>query len=248
VPLAWSLDSVGPLGPDVATAALLLDVLAGRAPAPAPRPEVARLRLGVATSLIGLAEEPVAEALGVATDGLRDAGAEIVDCPLPDLERATAVHRIVQACEVAAVHAPWFERQRDRYEPGVRARIEAGYGLSAEAYLRAQRHRRLFTRAFAAAMDGLDAVLAPASPVLAPPLDAEEVTVRGETRPVRAALLSCVSPLSQLDCPMVVVPAGVREGLPVGLQLIGRPGSEALLMRVAAAVEADVGPIRPPAL
>jgi aspartyl-tRNA(Asn)/glutamyl-tRNA(Gln) amidotransferase subunit A len=246
VSLAWSLDAVGPLARDVAGAALLLDVLAGRPPAPAPRPEVAGLRLGVATALTGLAEEPVAEAIDDALTGLGDAGAEIVDCAIPDLERATTIHRIVQACEVAAAHAPWFARQRDRYAPEVRARIEAGYGLSAEAYLRAQRHRRLFTRAFAAAMDGLDAVLAPASPVLAPPLPAEEVTVRGERRPVRAALLSCVAPLSQLDCPMVVVPAGVREGLPVGLQLIGRPGSEALLLRIAAAVESNVGPTRPP--
>jgi aspartyl-tRNA(Asn)/glutamyl-tRNA(Gln) amidotransferase subunit A len=97
-------------------------------------------------------------------------------------------------------------------------------------------------------MEGFDAVLAPASPVLAPPIAAEEITVRGEPRPVRAALVSCVAPLSQLDCPMVAVPAGVREGLPVGLQLIGRPGSEALLLRVAAAVESNVGPIRPPSL
>jgi Asp-tRNA(Asn)/Glu-tRNA(Gln) amidotransferase A subunit family amidase len=44
---------------------------------------------------------------------------------------------------------------------------------------------------------------------------------------------------------MVVVPAGVREALPVGLQLIGRPGSEALLLRIAAAVEAEVGPLAP---
>ncbi|MBS1894466.1 MAG: amidase [Actinobacteria bacterium] len=248
VPLAWSLDSVGPLAPDVATAALLLDVLAGRPPEPAPRPEVAALRLGVATTLMGLAEEPVADALDAAVRGLRDAGAEIVDRTLPDLDRATAIHRIVQACEVAAVHAPWFERQRDRYAPGVRARIEAGYALSAEAYLRAQRHRRLFTRAFAGAMDGLDAILAPASPILTPPIEAEEVTIGGERRPVREALLSCVSPLSQLDCPMVAVPAGMREGLPVGLQIIGRPGSEALLLRIAAAVESNVGPVRPPAL
>jgi aspartyl-tRNA(Asn)/glutamyl-tRNA(Gln) amidotransferase subunit A len=237
VPLAWSLDAVGPLARDVTTAALLLDVLAGRPPAPAPRLEVAGLRLGVATALVGLAEEPVADALDAAADGLREAGAEIVDRDLPDLDRAIAIHRIVQACEVAAVHAPWFERQRDRYAPGVRARIEAGYGLGAETYLRAQRHRRLFTRAFAAAMDGLDAILAPASPVLAPPIESEEVTIRGERRPVRTALLSCVAPLSQLDCPIVTVPAGVREGLPVGLQLIGRPGSEALLLRIAAAVE-----------
>ena len=64
VPLAWSLDAVGPLARDVASAALLLDVLAGRPPAPAPRPEVAGLRLGVATSLMALADAPVADALG----------------------------------------------------------------------------------------------------------------------------------------------------------------------------------------
>ncbi len=248
VPLAWSLDAVGPLAGDVATAALLLDVLAGRPPAPAPRPGVAGLRLGLATDLLDLAEEPVAEALGAAVASLREQGAETVDRPLPDLGRATAVHRIVQAVEVAAAHASWFERQLELYAPEARARIEAGYSLGAEVYLRAQRHRRLFTRAFAAAMEGLDAVLAPASPILAPPLEAEEVTVRGERRRVRPTLLSCTMALSQLDCPAISVPVGLREGLPVGLQLIGRPGSEELLLRIAAAVEAGIGPLSPPSI
>jgi hypothetical protein len=133
VPLAWSLDSVGPLAADVASAALLLDVLAGRPPAPAPRPEVAGLRLGVAMSLMDLAEEPVAEAIDAAIAGLREAGAEIVDCALPHLGRATAIHRIVQASEVAAAHAPWFQRQRaqparlpDRHGPRRGARGPAG--------------------------------------------------------------------------------------------------------------------------
>jgi aspartyl-tRNA(Asn)/glutamyl-tRNA(Gln) amidotransferase subunit A len=246
VPLAWSLDAIGPLARDVATAALLLDVFAGRPPAPTPQPEVAGLRLGLATELLDLAEEPVAEAIAVAVAELRAAGAEVVDIVLPDLERAIQIHRIIQATEVAAAHAAWFERQRDLYEPEVRARIEPGYRLSGEAYLRAQRHRRLFTNAFAATMSGLDAVLSPASAILAPPSESEEVTIRGERRRTRAALLSCAVPFSQLDCPALSVPVGLRDGLPVGLQLLGRPGAEPLLLRIAATVEARVEPLPPP--
>jgi aspartyl-tRNA(Asn)/glutamyl-tRNA(Gln) amidotransferase subunit A len=248
LPLAWSLDAVGPLAPDVATAALMLDVMAGRPPAPAPLPDVADLRLGLPRTMLGLASEPVADAVEAAVAGLRGAGAEVVDVELPDLRRAIEIHRIVQTTEAAAAHAPWFERQRLLYAPEVVTRIEPGYRVRAESYLRAQRHRRVFTRAFAAAMEGLDAILAPSSAVLAPPLDAEEVEVRGRTRRVRGALLDCVAPIAQLDCPAISVPAGLREGLPVGLQLIGRPRAEALLLRIAAAVESDVGPLRPASL
>lgn len=236
VPLAWSLDSVGPLARDVATAALVLDLMAGRE-RPAPRPDVNGMRIGLAAELLELAEEPVAEAIGVTVELLREQGAEVVDVALPDLGRAAAIHRIVQCCEVAAAHAPWFAEQRDRYAPEVRARIEPGYRLAAATYLHAQRHRRLFTRSYAAATRGLDAVIGPASPVLAPRIADEEIVVRGERRGARAALLSCVMPFSQLDGPAVSVPIGGREGLPVGLQVIGRPHAEDVVLRIATAAE-----------
>ncbi|MBS1879462.1 MAG: amidase [Actinobacteria bacterium] len=247
VPLAWSYDTVGPLARTVADAALLLDVLAGRPAAEPPAPDSAGLRLGLATELLALAAEPIRERIRATAAALAGAGATVTERSVPDPARATAIHRIVQAAEAAAVHAAWFEDQRDRYSAEVRARLEAGHRLSAEVYLRAQRHRRLFTRDFAAAFEGLDAILAPASPVAAPPLDATELTINDTTQPLRPALLSCLLPISQLDCPAVAVPIGTLDGLPVGMQLIGRPGSEPLLLRLAAAVEAIADPVPPPA-
>jgi len=82
VPLAWSLDAVGPLAADVATASLVLDAMAGRE-RPAPRAEVGGLRIGLATELLDLAEEPVAEADRATVGLLREQGAEVVDIALP---------------------------------------------------------------------------------------------------------------------------------------------------------------------
>ena len=248
VPLAWSYDTVGALARTVADAALLLDVLTGRPPAAAPQPQAAGLRLGLASELLALADAPVRERIRATAEALNAAGATVEERGVPDPARATAIHRIVQAAEAATVHAPWFDEQRERYAPDVRARLEAGRQLSAEVYLRAQRHRRLFTQDFAAAMDGLDAMLAPSTPVTAPALDATEVTINGTAHPMRPALLSCLLPISQLDCPAVSVPVGTIDGLPVGMQLIGRPGSERLLLGLAAAVEEIVEPTPVPGM
>jgi aspartyl-tRNA(Asn)/glutamyl-tRNA(Gln) amidotransferase subunit A len=74
--------------------------------------------------------------------------------------------------------------------------------------------------------------------VLAPRIADEKIVVRGERRPARVALLSCVMPFSQLDGPSVSVPFGGRDGLPVGLQVIGRPHDEDGVLRIAMAAEA----------
>jgi aspartyl-tRNA(Asn)/glutamyl-tRNA(Gln) amidotransferase subunit A len=253
IPLAWTYDVVGPLARTVQDAAILLGVLAGHDPAdpvasaaavpaydPGPRADVRGLRLGLATDLIDLADPPVAEGVRSAAARLAALGAEVVERRTGLLPHANAVHRLIQMAEASQVHAPWFEEQRDRYAPGVRDRLEAGFLIPATRYLAAQQLRRRLIEGVEEAMAGLDALLAPSTAAVAPRRDATEVVVRGEALAPRAALLACAIPVSQLGWPAVSVPAGVHDGLPFGLQIIGRAFAEDLVLRIAAVAEQAV--------
>jgi aspartyl-tRNA(Asn)/glutamyl-tRNA(Gln) amidotransferase subunit A len=90
-------------------------------------------------------------------------------------------------------------------------------------------------------MDGVDAVIAPATPIVAPRLDADTVDVDGHPVPVRPALLSFTLPFSQLGTPVVTIPLGESAGLPFGLQITGRPGTERSLLALATAYRRAAG-------
>jgi aspartyl-tRNA(Asn)/glutamyl-tRNA(Gln) amidotransferase subunit A len=250
VPLAWSYDTVGPLARCVEDAMLLLDVLTdgrdrdsgiapppGTDPAAAPNNQLLGLRLGLIEQLMEDSEPYVAAGLIEAAMQLESQGAEIVPIRFELLHHAGAIHQIVQHAEAARAHSPWFETQQPHYGDQVRTRLEAGRLLPASTYLAAQQARRLLIEEVAAKMSGLDAMFAPSTPLAAPPQDAREVTIRGVARDTRAALLTCVLPPSQLACPVISAPIGRHQGLPCGVQIIGRPFSEALLFRVAMACE-----------
>jgi aspartyl-tRNA(Asn)/glutamyl-tRNA(Gln) amidotransferase subunit A len=259
VPLAWSYDTIGPLARCVPDAALLLEVLTDGSPSdrgvsphrsanPVPRPDhrLDGLRLGVLEQLLEASEPYVEAGMVRAAMHFEGLGAEIQPVRLELLDHAGAIHQLVQHAEAARIHSPWFEAQRQHYSDQVRTRLEAGRLLPAAAYLAAQQARRLLIEEVARSMRGLDAMLAPATPVVAPPQNVETVTIRGTTQPLRAGLLSCVLGPSELACPVLCTPIGHHQGLPYGMQIIGRPFSEPLLLRVAAATEPGLELISPP--
>lgn len=251
VPLAWSYDTVGPLARTVEDAAILLGVIAGGDPddpvssehpvpeyRPGVDPDVRGLRIGLAEELIELAEPGIAAVLRETAGRLSSLGAEIVELRFERLRAARAIHRVVQLAETSQVHAPWFDEQRERYAEPVRRLLEAGSLIPATRYLAAQQARRLLIDDVARAMAGIDVLLAPATPLVAPARDAATVLVGGgETEDLRTALLSCVLPISQLGWPALSVPIGTDDALPFGMQVVGRPYTERLLLRVAAVVE-----------
>jgi aspartyl-tRNA(Asn)/glutamyl-tRNA(Gln) amidotransferase subunit A len=253
VPLSWSYDTVGPLARTVEEAAIMLGVLAGHDagdPVSSDRPvpdygprddaDVRGLRLGLAVELIELAEPEVADGVRDTARRLSSLGAEVVELRFERLDNAPAIHRVVQIAEPAQVHAPWFDEQRERYAEPVRRLLEAGFLIPATRYLAAQQARRLLIDDVARTMAGVDALLAPATPVAAPPRDASAVLVGGKSRDATAALLSCVLPISQLGWPALSVSIGSDDGMPFGAQVVGRPYEEPLLLRIAAVVERSV--------
>jgi aspartyl-tRNA(Asn)/glutamyl-tRNA(Gln) amidotransferase subunit A len=249
IPLSWSYDAVGPLTRSVDDAAILLRVLIGADPAdpvaadrPAPGfdPRIGALhglRLGVVEQLVDVVEDYVADAMAGTVAHLSALGAETVPVHLDLLPHTRAMHFVVQQIEAAQAHAPWFDAHRPHYAAPVRERLEAGQDVPATAYLTAQQARRLFIDEVSRAMAGVDVLLAPTMPVVAPLRSDSDIEVRGAPLAPRQALLMCTLPMTQLGSPVATVPIGAHDGLPFGMQIVGRPFAEPLVLRVAAACE-----------
>lgn len=217
---------VGPLAGSVADVAALGAVLAGD---PALRSAASGPVAGRTVALLAGAEDgPAAPAAGA----LREAGVGLVTISSPILAETAAIHAVIQPSEAAAVHAcRWPEQE---YAPEVRERLEAGRRIPAWRYLEARRaRRRLVAELFAAMADaGADALLVPTTAGVAPLRD-------GDPARDRADLLRYAVPLTQTGGPVLAVPAARDSvtGLPLGVQLAGPPGSEALLLALGARIE-----------
>lgn len=214
VTLSWSMDHAAPMAKTVEDAAILLDVLTGSAThngaaesyRGALRRPVAGMRVGVpAHGLVG-ASPAVAAACGC----LRAPGVaveEIAEPDAADFALANAAGLIVSRAEAAAYHAPWRER-RDRYTLDVGEQLDEACGVSAIAYLQAQRYREDLRRRMAALCGRFEALALPTSKVAAPfPAEGEALLLALSENCVRGA--SSAFPRSR--CPAAPRPATCRS-------------------------------------
>jgi aspartyl-tRNA(Asn)/glutamyl-tRNA(Gln) amidotransferase subunit A len=250
-PLSWSCDHVGPIAGDVADVALLDTVLAGEwtregdGTGGRPRPP----RVG---RLVGDELGPADPAVTAATDGLcrrlEAQGARIDEVELPLRAARGAVATIVLA-EAAAAHARLLaETGEDGYGRAVLAALRIGQGALAGEYLTGLRYRGRFAAQVEAALAERDALLLPTLPCVAPPLGASTMTVGGVETGVQAALTALPGPFNCSGSPVVSLPAGLADGLPVGVSLVGRIGRDRELLGLAAWVEAAAPPTGRPAI
>jgi aspartyl-tRNA(Asn)/glutamyl-tRNA(Gln) amidotransferase subunit A len=247
-PLAWSMDHVGPLVRTAEEAALVLEVLAGADPADEtssrrPVPEYTRelekplhgLRIGLPRAdFFGSLEADVARAMAAAGEQLALLGAECVEITLPYLAEVLGAHRAIIFSEAASYHQPFLADRAGEYSEFVRLQLEAGLFLPAVDYLKAQRVRRLVGQAWAAPLAGVDCLLTPASQAVAVPFGTPSIDLPGGPVRLLHAYLGLLLPFNLTGHPAIAVPCGFsRDGMPIGMQLVGKPFDEATILRVA---------------
>lgn len=240
VPLSTTCDHAGPMTRSVADARLVLEAITGRS-APAARAPRA-LTFGVpAGYLLARLDPGVRAALDGVVRRLGAAGHAVRDVEIRSAAITPDVYLHIVLAEAARYHAPLLARYADRYSPGVRLRLEMGGYVLAEDYVRAMELRRTLTAQVDLALAGCDALLLPALAIPAPPLGAASVDVDGTPEPVRAAMLRLTQLFNLTGHPAIALPAGkTPEGLPVGMQLVGRCRETFALLDGAEAVEAQM--------
>ena len=249
VPLSWSCDTVGPIAAGVAQAALLFEVLAG-VPALARTPPAAPLRLGrLAGEDLALVDPAVTQVLDRLCERLHDGGARIDTVALPLAAARAAVATIVLP-ELAAAHERLLaETGEQGYGRRVLAAIRLGQSALAGEYLAGLRYRGRFVALVEELLGGRDALLLPTLPVVAPDRASRVVRLGdGSEVGVQPALTALPGAFNCSGSPVVSLPVGLVDGLPVGASLVGRIGADRALLRVAAAVEAAAGFTGRPAL
>jgi aspartyl-tRNA(Asn)/glutamyl-tRNA(Gln) amidotransferase subunit A len=251
VPLAWSLDHAGPLARTVLDAALMLNAMAGYDPADPcsidePVPDltdgieggVAGLRIGVARNWFTDHVEPyVEEARQGVARVLEDLGATIEEVEVPHLDKAMDVHSAIISAEASAYHQPMLRSSPERYRRGTRAFLEAGQLVAATTYLNAQRARELVRRGFRQAFSACDTVLVPALPATAGAFGSRKVRVNGVEEDITSSYIRPSIPANLSGLPALSLPCGFHAGLPLGLQILGKPLDERTVLRVGHAYE-----------
>jgi Asp-tRNA(Asn)/Glu-tRNA(Gln) amidotransferase A subunit family amidase len=247
--LAWTLDHLGPLTRTVGDAALMMNVLAGHDPRDprtrtVPVPDYTRslndgvrgVRIGVLTddgSGGALASDDATESWHKSLRILRDQGAELVDVSLPEMEALRLTNGSIVRNAAAAFHEATLASHFDYYSRFMRQRVMSAYAATSVSYMRTAQARAVLRKACERIWDDVDVLSTPAMPYEAPALGdpSRNTTFTG--------------PFNTLGWPAAVVPVSLSSRrLPLSTQVVGKPWDDALVLRVANALEAGRGRIR----
>lgn len=265
IPLSWSLDHVGPIAQSAEDCAILFDAIAKydprdpnsvSGPPTSPARSTATLiagpegrgplslqgiRLGIPQESFYAPLDPqVRSVWRAALHVLEEEGAELLDVELP---RPTMhLYRTVQSPEATLAHQQkgWLTERLDLYGESTRTRLLSGRDVTAVDYLQAQQERRIFTSSLRAIMQRVDAFVLPTLPIPAPlaAQAGQDIVIDGVIENATTALLRLTMPFNLSGLPAVSLPCGFSsQGLPLGMQIVGKAFEEATALRIAHAYQ-----------
>lgn len=250
VPLSYLFDHSGPITRDVEDAALLLEAIAGYDPADANSVRTpvgdytAGLRAGIEGLRIGIPEnfffeqidDEVNAAVQAAIDEVRTLGADVRPVRVEGLDEAFPAWSTLLLAEVTDYHSPGIAENPDAYSPQITAWASAP-APSGTVVAHCLRTISDFTAGLRGLLEEVDLLLTPATPMPPPRIGDNFVTVAGQTHPTNDIGRFSV-PFNASRLPALALPCGfTRDGLPIGLQFVGRPFDEATVLRAGYAYE-----------
>jgi aspartyl-tRNA(Asn)/glutamyl-tRNA(Gln) amidotransferase subunit A len=259
IPLAWSLDHIGPMTRSVADAAIVLQVIAGYDPdetssqdrpvgryLESMRQNRGRLRVGVPREFFFANLDPEIQAtFDQALAVLVRIGAETRDVPLE-----VSKDRTVIRAEAYAYHAEYMAKTPELYIPETLGKLKLGAAIDGQSYIRARRDLDRLRRSTLNVFSSVDLLVTPTTPVSPPKASDYPATLDGALA-LDGLVLRNTRPFNMYGFPTISVPCGMtNDGLPIGLQISGPPWEEQRVLGLARAFEevTDWHKRRPPAL
>ncbi len=253
-PLAWTLDHVGPMTRTVKDNAVLLRVLCGydeKDMYSFNRKEedfTRYLEQGIKGSVIGIPDsfyfdninEEIRLSMEKAIETFRFLGAEIRSVNISELPEISLAHLITLQSEAYAVHQDNLKKYPDAWIDEVKERLLISANRTASEYIYSQQVKWKATQTFNHVFREVDILLTPTVPMLPTNINQREIVINGETHHVFSQLNRFTGPTNLNGLPSMSIPCGFSsDGLPIGMQLIGRAFDEATMYRFAYAFEQE---------
>lgn len=256
LPLCWTLDHLGPMTRTVEDNALLLNAIVGfdekdpYSVASDAEDYSAGIDSGVAGKVIGvptnfyfdIIESEVQRVFDETVELLKSSGARIVPIELPEMDELLIAQQLIFACESYSSMKEYLQKCPEKIDVEVRNRGIAGLLLDSDAYITVLQLRNRLIRQHRQVFNNLDALITPTLPILPSDVGQRDVLIDG--KPGHTRILSRLTgPSNTTGFPAISVPGGLSEdGIPVGIQLIGKPNAEQLLYTLAYTIEQQTSP------